>query len=169
MDGLSFSDFENSSFDSLYNRGFAGAKEFDRHAKNLKPGDYAMHLENGRPAFAMAAPAQARQLRDPSPAHLTRAPRPALADSRARGQQRNSSHRAQHALTNSAVPTSIPLNDMGAMPGSRRVDHTWMPSREADAQARNAGFQLPASQPAAATIKPEGGGQRGAFLNWKSN
>merc|ERR1712151_1274627 len=49
---------------------------------------------------------------------------------------------------------SVPLNDMGVMPGNSRVDHTWRPSQDADHRARCA---LPAPGPTAPRAA-EGGG-----------
>ena len=48
MDGLSFAEFESSSMDSLYNRGFANKKNLDEAAKNFKPEDFARQLQNGK-------------------------------------------------------------------------------------------------------------------------
>mmetsp|Transcript_26489 Transcript_26489/g.41310 ORF Transcript_26489/g.41310 Transcript_26489/m.41310 type:complete len:146 (-) Transcript_26489:141-578(-) len=145
MDGLSFSDFENSSIQSLYSRGFAGAQEMDKAAKNLPQGDFAMRIDNGRPAFQAISPS----LQFPQAQSLQSQPR---------------------AQVSSTIKQPLPLNDMTMMPGNTRISHSnanWMPSREADAVARNSAVTtqaLPAPTPA-----PANGGQRGAFVNWKSN
>merc|ERR1712136_624550 len=57
-DGLSFAEFESSSMDSLYNRGFANKKNLDEAAKNFKPEDFARQLQNGQPAVATSQPVQ---------------------------------------------------------------------------------------------------------------
>eukprot|EP00434_Breviolum_minutum_P012444 symbB.v1.2.010962.t1/scaffold727.1/size198231/7 len=50
MNGLSFADFENTSFDSLYSQGFANAKHLEQATKelqNLKPGDFMPKIGSG--------------------------------------------------------------------------------------------------------------------------
>ncbi|CAK9087925.1 unnamed protein product [Durusdinium trenchii] len=90
MNGLSFAEFENSSFDDLYSKGFANAKHLEQVSKelqHLKPGAPAA-LSFGRTAQAVdAAPlharadtAQVRRLPTPAAARDPRADRGAAVD-----------------------------------------------------------------------------------------
>mmetsp|Transcript_123762 Transcript_123762/g.357988 ORF Transcript_123762/g.357988 Transcript_123762/m.357988 type:complete len:167 (-) Transcript_123762:149-649(-) len=166
MNGLSFADFEGASFDSLYQRGFAGAKTCDEAMKNMKPEDLrALGGFDGRSRAALgggsAAPQAGTQrvaLAAPS------AQRESLPFSGAgRRLADDPVSRPAPSLSQSGP---VPLNDIGAMPGNTRVDHTWTPSREATAAARHA---PPASSAQPLPQPPAGGGHRGQFVGWKSN
>eukprot|EP00928_Gymnodinium_smaydae_P090870 TRINITY_DN74586_c0_g1_i1.p1 TRINITY_DN74586_c0_g1~~TRINITY_DN74586_c0_g1_i1.p1 ORF type:complete len:161 (+),score=29.32 TRINITY_DN74586_c0_g1_i1:72-554(+) len=160
MNGLSFSDFEGSSLDSLYQRGFAGAKECSEMAKKLPSTHFALDVQNGRSAPSLATPglSNLRALPHSGEGRNSHTVLPSQ-----RGVPTTSaSHRAQPTLT------AVPMNDIGVMPGNSRVDHTWMPSREADARA-SAVSAVPAGTSAPALPAPPGGGQRGTFVGWKSS
>ncbi|CAK9087915.1 unnamed protein product [Durusdinium trenchii] len=126
MNGLSFAEFENSSFDDLYSKGFANAKHLEQVSKelqHLKPGAPAA-LSFGRTAQAVdAAPLHARA----DTAQVRRLPTPAAA-------------RDPRADRGAAV---VPLNDLGVMPGNSHVDHAWRPSKDAHLQMKGG----PSSQP----------------------
>uniref|UniRef100_A0A7S2KE47 Uncharacterized protein n=1 Tax=Zooxanthella nutricula TaxID=1333877 RepID=A0A7S2KE47_9DINO len=74
--------------------------------------------------------------------------------------------RGPRGASSQPAPRPIALNDMGVMPGNTRVNHAWMPSKEANAMVRNA---LPAPAAQSSTQLPQVGGQRGQFVGWKSN
>ncbi|CAK9084407.1 unnamed protein product [Durusdinium trenchii] len=144
MNGLSFAEFENSSFDDLYSKGFANAKHLEQVSKelqHLKPGAPAA-LSFGRTAQAVdAAPLHARA----DTAQVRRLPTPAAA-------------RDPRADRGAAV---VPLNDLGVMPGNSHVDHAWRPSKDAHLQMKGG----PSSQPTEAR-RPS---NQGAFVGWRSN
>mmetsp|Transcript_58121 Transcript_58121/g.138407 ORF Transcript_58121/g.138407 Transcript_58121/m.138407 type:complete len:154 (-) Transcript_58121:250-711(-) len=153
MNGISFAEFESSSFDNLYSNGFANAKHLDEVGKQLarvKPGDWASKaLSEATVPRIQAVPAQTEQ---------TRVVRPAKDPARHNGLSRTlSAHQQQQ----------VPLNDMGVMPGSRGVDpaaHAWRPSQEAHARARNAPTAAAVEAPRVAPSS-----NQGAFVGWKSN
>eukprot|EP00930_Biecheleria_cincta_P092523 TRINITY_DN82482_c0_g1_i1.p1 TRINITY_DN82482_c0_g1~~TRINITY_DN82482_c0_g1_i1.p1 ORF type:complete len:173 (-),score=28.33 TRINITY_DN82482_c0_g1_i1:112-630(-) len=172
MNGLSFSDFENSSFDSLYNRGFANAKHFDEVTRNMKPGEWMpKELGNGtaRPSLLSHSTYEQPQARVPAAQYQALPSSMAAPERRASAMHGRNSQRALPSSDTQQFRTAqaVPLNDMGVMPGNTRVDHTWRPSQEANARAQHAPLALPSSvAPAAA---PRGGGQQGTFVGWKSN
>eukprot|EP00747_Dinoflagellata_sp_TGD_P187475 gnl/TRDRNA2_/TRDRNA2_45180_c0_seq1.p1 gnl/TRDRNA2_/TRDRNA2_45180_c0~~gnl/TRDRNA2_/TRDRNA2_45180_c0_seq1.p1 ORF type:complete len:179 (-),score=37.56 gnl/TRDRNA2_/TRDRNA2_45180_c0_seq1:86-622(-) len=178
MNGISFAEFENSSFDSLYQRDFAGARTADDLAKKLPEGNYGLHVENGRPVARLAAPARPRALGSSSDSRqmpLSNAPTYSQAPRQQQalppGPQMAGSFRQPPAATSQrrALPAAtsrepIPLNDMGHMPGNTRVEHAWKPSREADVRAVHSSMQQPAK-----ALPPPPQSNAGAFVNWKSN
>mmetsp|Transcript_128828 Transcript_128828/g.325139 ORF Transcript_128828/g.325139 Transcript_128828/m.325139 type:complete len:180 (+) Transcript_128828:91-630(+) len=179
MNALSFSDFESASFDSLYNRGFAGAKHCDDMAKNMKLGDFkalaggttggALPMSSTqRIAAAAAVPNSRMQDTVRRSASATRALGPApTADFSGKFHRSGQDALARVPRTVPQSQKPVPLNDIGTMPGNSRVDHSWLPSREAHAVGRHA---LPQPKPAPrAPSPPAGGGQRGTFVGWKSN
>eukprot|EP00933_Yihiella_yeosuensis_P025601 TRINITY_DN19849_c0_g1_i1.p1 TRINITY_DN19849_c0_g1~~TRINITY_DN19849_c0_g1_i1.p1 ORF type:complete len:187 (+),score=30.32 TRINITY_DN19849_c0_g1_i1:90-650(+) len=186
MNGLSFSDFENSSFDSLYNRGFAGARDFDNATKNINPGNMMRALGPGfsMPGLSDSAGMPQQQLSAGSrPVYrrqVIKGPPPqqhhAIVDSQAHGsygsQGAYGTSQPQRSLQNEPVrvrasaPAPVALNDMGVMPGNTRADHNWMPSKEAAARVQHLPTSVPALQAPPRASAP---GQQGTFVGWKSN
>eukprot|EP00931_Biecheleriopsis_adriatica_P103500 TRINITY_DN78325_c0_g1_i1.p1 TRINITY_DN78325_c0_g1~~TRINITY_DN78325_c0_g1_i1.p1 ORF type:complete len:178 (+),score=44.54 TRINITY_DN78325_c0_g1_i1:78-611(+) len=177
MNGISFSDFENSSFESLYSGGFANAKHFDEAAKHMKPGDFMQRqLTHGNTAGMLSSferPGQTRgapapMLQAPAPVQYKQALQPPASSSRDRHPLEDDKRAYQRASRSSgraagqAAP--VPLNDMGVMPGNTRVDHAWKPSREAAVRAQHA---VPAIE-APRSSAPASGNQ-GTFVGWTSN
>eukprot|EP00439_Symbiodinium_sp_Y106_P072857 s3472_g13.t1 len=72
MNGISFAEFESSSFDNLYSNGFANAKHLDEVGKQLervKPGDWASKaLSEVTVPRIQPVPAQIEQARVVRPA-----------------------------------------------------------------------------------------------------
>eukprot|EP00929_Paragymnodinium_shiwhaense_P075024 TRINITY_DN38369_c0_g1_i2.p1 TRINITY_DN38369_c0_g1~~TRINITY_DN38369_c0_g1_i2.p1 ORF type:complete len:198 (-),score=42.61 TRINITY_DN38369_c0_g1_i2:98-691(-) len=197
MNGLSFEEFENSSFDSLYSRNFAGAQDFDAAMKDFKgmEGRFALQMDNGRLANMLQSPGSFQSQALPAsfqsqvPTAVPRTDTWNSVGGHATRLGRGNTYagptqRALPAPAPQSVPARgasfaasdrtqipVPLNDMAiAMPGNSRVDHTWKPSREADNRARASDLAaLPAARPAAQPATTAGGGNRGAFVNWSSN
>merc|ERR1719356_616753 len=105
MNGIGFEEFEKESFDSLYSRGFAGAKAADEYAKSS---DFKSLMDSGIKGLHQIAgtgrnTGQAGGLgTQATPAGgVTRLPQPVLNNAR----------------------SQVPLNDMSTMPGNTRVGH----------------------------------------------
>mmetsp|Transcript_49460 Transcript_49460/g.115659 ORF Transcript_49460/g.115659 Transcript_49460/m.115659 type:complete len:173 (+) Transcript_49460:100-618(+) len=172
MNGLSFEEFENASFDSLYGRGFAGAKSFDEASKGWQA-QAAKTLQNEA--------AQQRSLRYSGTPQLPSSTTvPQVSRQHAHNALPTSGSFARtaapHTDTTRALPSTatvpaqrmpVPMNDMGALPGNTRVDHTWRPSKEADSRAGHLAL-TGASAPVTAA-RPAAGGDKGTFMGWKSN
>ncbi|CAK0882235.1 unnamed protein product [Prorocentrum cordatum] len=144
MDGLSFAEFESSSFDQLHSRGFAGAKHCEKLAKDLQEGKGLKELVGTGAVPALSSGTRAPALVAAARAQPSAAPR------------------------GGPPQGSLPLNDMGHMPGNSRVEHAWAPSKEANERASNQ-FALPQSVPPRQSAAASAGTQQGAFLGWKSN
>ncbi|CAE6939971.1 unnamed protein product [Symbiodinium natans] len=161
MNGVSFSEFESSSFDALYSNGFANAKHMDEVGKELmklKPGE--IHRSE------IAGPRPVPKIAQLAPMEDMRVLQPERAEARSQAKMHKSQNLSSHALP-AAHPQRVPLNDMGVMPGSRRVDpsgHAWRPSQEAHERAQNAPA---AAALEAARVAPTS--KQGAFVGWKSN
>mmetsp|Transcript_91626 Transcript_91626/g.163081 ORF Transcript_91626/g.163081 Transcript_91626/m.163081 type:complete len:176 (-) Transcript_91626:63-590(-) len=175
MNGVSFSEFENSSFETLYNNGFANARDFDKAAKDMKPGDWMpKELANGDMRSLLSSANGGARSRRPVGAHYNQLPTTSAPTVRAAAQPRaiQPSQAPASGMNRAALPNSVParqsvpLNDMGVMPGNTRVDHAWKPSHEAHARAQLA----PSIQAAPRAIAaPAGSGNQGTFVGWKSN
>ncbi|CAE7766590.1 unnamed protein product, partial [Symbiodinium pilosum] len=162
MNGISFSDFEASSFDALYGSGFANAKHMDEVGKEfakMKPGDMIPKaFPHAVGPWLQPGLTQAQKVRTIQPA--------GGADARLQASRQSGQSRRPCALPAPGAQ-QVPLNDMGVIPGSRRVDpgaHEWRPSQEAHARAQNAPGPATLEAPRAAPAS-----NQGAFVGWKSN
>eukprot|EP00927_Polykrikos_kofoidii_P079710 TRINITY_DN76519_c0_g1_i1.p1 TRINITY_DN76519_c0_g1~~TRINITY_DN76519_c0_g1_i1.p1 ORF type:complete len:181 (+),score=30.46 TRINITY_DN76519_c0_g1_i1:73-615(+) len=180
MNGLSFAEFENASFDSLHDRGFAGMKDLHEATKNMKPGDFAMRIDNGQPTAMISRPSysQGGALAGGSGGYAM----PALPSGSGGGyassnmQQQPPTVGRQTGIVPGQQVTGfqqpLPTTSAGVMSGNSRPTNAWVPSREADARVRNQDARpLPASAPTqlGAPAVAAGSGQRGTFVGWKSN
>mmetsp|Transcript_15939 Transcript_15939/g.29974 ORF Transcript_15939/g.29974 Transcript_15939/m.29974 type:complete len:159 (+) Transcript_15939:61-537(+) len=158
MNGISFAEFENSSFDTLYRSGFANAKHMDEMKKELgqlKPGDWMQALQPSEPS----------QLGPKGGFEPTRALQPA-GDVQTR-QKALATHAASATSAAAHAQPPMSLNDMGVLPGNTQVDpgaHAWRPSQEAHARAQHAPAPQRAEAPRAAPSS-----NQGAFVGWRSN
>ncbi|CAE8584358.1 unnamed protein product [Polarella glacialis] len=192
MNGISFSDFENSSFDSLYSRGFANARHGDEVAKNMKPGDWAMQLgpSSGMPNLPNFEPGTRHSRQNGERQRVPAAPASQAPRAVQPSQQRHmATHIPDRGFLDQNIPMMMPadrsvpsrsravparqptpLNDMGVMPDSTRVDHTWKPSREAAARVLHAPQSHALEAPRGVSGAPaNSGGQQGTFVSWKTN
>eukprot|EP00419_Tripos_fusus_P011811 CAMPEP_0172665706 /NCGR_PEP_ID=MMETSP1074-20121228/7409_1 /TAXON_ID=2916 /ORGANISM="Ceratium fusus, Strain PA161109" /LENGTH=135 /DNA_ID=CAMNT_0013482047 /DNA_START=61 /DNA_END=468 /DNA_ORIENTATION=- len=135
MNGLSFQDFESMSFDALYDRGFAGAKDCDAMMQHMRPGELMSGARVSAPALQQAS------------SRSMSAPRVVAAN----------------------PAREMPMNDTHILPGNSSATSTWIPSAEADRRVRGLPAPSPSLPAAPRASAPPGGGQRGAFVSWKSN
>mmetsp|Transcript_76339 Transcript_76339/g.181536 ORF Transcript_76339/g.181536 Transcript_76339/m.181536 type:complete len:181 (-) Transcript_76339:98-640(-) len=180
MNGLSFEEFENSSFDSLYNRNFAGAKSMDEASQGFREQAtralQAQAANQGQLQYSRGAPQPLGHggtympQASTSKGIATRAlPGYDSAASGASTYFQSPGTSAPTRATQTVVPAMpMSLNDMGTMPGNARVDHEWRPSREAHNRAGHLAL-AGTSAPTQALPRPSGGGDKGTFIGWKSN
>mmetsp|Transcript_9776 Transcript_9776/g.17656 ORF Transcript_9776/g.17656 Transcript_9776/m.17656 type:complete len:174 (+) Transcript_9776:130-651(+) len=173
MNGLSFEEFENASFDSLYNRGFAGARSFDEASKGWQA-QAARALQDEAAQQRSLNYGGTRQLPSGSMPrasghHVQNALPASTSFPRAGVPQKAPAARALPSATPMPMETlsAVPMNDMGILPGSTRVDHTWRPSKEADSRAGH--LALTGTAPTVTQTRPIAGGEKGTFIGWKSN